>query len=210
MSFDPALFQRFGRTFPVGAVLCREGDKGDEMFVIHSGLVRITRQMGVSSKVLADLGPGEFFGEMSILTGDPRSATATVQEEAQVLIIKGETLEAMIKASTEIAVRMVRRLAERLYDANAHIEALLLGDPTSRVARHLVTLGRRRGGALQVSAAELGPQLSLTTAQVEEGLQKVAQKGLITVEAGGVQIGDIERLQQYAEFLEMREQFGDD
>jgi len=77
MSGDP-LFARFGREFPAGDVLFREGDSGEVMFVIQSGAVRISKSISGEDKVLAVLGPGEFLGEMAILNGKPRTATATV------------------------------------------------------------------------------------------------------------------------------------
>ncbi len=75
------LFQRFGREFPRGAVLFREGEPGKEMFVVQAGRVTISKRAGDVEKVLTTLGRGEFFGEMSILNNKPRSATATCAED---------------------------------------------------------------------------------------------------------------------------------
>ena len=75
---DPGdLLQRFGREFPRGTVLFREGDPGGEMYVVSRGKVSISARGGAVEKVLSTLGQGEFFGEMSILNDAPRSATAT-------------------------------------------------------------------------------------------------------------------------------------
>ena len=78
---DP-LFARFGREYQPGDVLFREGESGDVMFVIQSGAVRIAKSVGGDDKILAILGPGEFLGEMAILNGKPRTATATVVVDA--------------------------------------------------------------------------------------------------------------------------------
>ena len=58
------LLRRFGRDFPRGTVLFREGDPGGEMYVVHRGKVGITTRVGAVEKVLTTLGQGEFFGEM--------------------------------------------------------------------------------------------------------------------------------------------------
>jgi CRP-like cAMP-binding protein len=78
MSAEEALFQRFGKEIPVGTVLVREGEPGKEMYVIQSGKVRISKKVREVEKVLAVLGPGEFFGEMAIISNKPRNASATV------------------------------------------------------------------------------------------------------------------------------------
>src|SRR5512144_2302711 len=99
---DP-LLERLGRRVPAGLVLFREGDPGREMYVVHSGRVELTRRMGDRDAHLAFVPPGEFFGEMAILNNRPRSATATVVEDAWLLVIDARTFEAMIRAKAEIA-----------------------------------------------------------------------------------------------------------
>lgn len=92
-----SLFPRFGREFSVGEVLFREGETGDEMFVIQNGQVRITKLVAGEQRPLATLGRGEFVGEMAILNEKPRTATATVVEDAKLLVIGAKTLELMIE-----------------------------------------------------------------------------------------------------------------
>src|SRR4051812_3912309 len=104
-----SLFPRFGREYAAGDVLFREGEPGELMFVIQTGAVRISKQVGGDEKVLAVLGPGEFLGEMAILNGKPRTATATVIEDARCLLIEAKTLESMVARNTEIAVRLIKK-----------------------------------------------------------------------------------------------------
>ena len=70
------LFARFGREYRAGEVLFREGESGEEMFVIQSGAVQITKHASGEERPFATLGRGEFLGEMAILNGKPRTATA--------------------------------------------------------------------------------------------------------------------------------------
>ena len=106
---DP-LFARFGREYQPGEVLFREGESGEVMFVIQSGAVRITKEVGGEAKSLAVLGPGEFLGEMAILNGKPRTATATVVETTRCLVIEAKTLESMVARNAEIALRLIKLL----------------------------------------------------------------------------------------------------
>ena len=104
---------RFARDFAPGTVLFEEGQPGDYMYVVQSGEVEIRRQVGETERVLAVLPAGEFFGEMAILNGRPRSATAVVRTTARLLVIEGRTFEAMLRARPEIAMRIIKSLARQ-------------------------------------------------------------------------------------------------
>src|SRR5450432_1798383 len=137
MGAEDQLFERFGRSFPAGHRLFREGEHGNEMFVIQTGRVRISKVVRDTEKTLAILDAGEFFGEMSILNDKPRSANATVEDEAKLLVIDPKTFEAMIRGNAEIAIRMIKKLAARLQETDTQIENLLLKDHNSRVVHYL-------------------------------------------------------------------------
>lgn len=211
-----SLIERFGRNVPAGQVLFREGDSGREMFVIQSGKVRLMRTIRGHDKLLAELGPGEFFGEMSIINDKPRTATAIIDEDAQLLVLDPKTFEAMIKANTEIAVRMIKKLAKRLDDANAQIENLLLGDANSRIV-HLLLLQARtvepdaQGAVhLPLSAGDLAQRTNVEDAKVVEVLERLERSRLVlTAEGGGVVVPDTDKLSEFLEFLEMRHRYGD-
>ncbi len=215
MGAEDLLYQRFGKTFPRGAVLFREGDEGAEMFVIRDGKIAISKNAGAVEKVLVTLGPGEFFGEMSILNNKPRTATATVVDDAQLLVIDPKTFEAMIRGSSEIAVRMIKSLADRLAETDAQIENLLLKDASSRLVHYLARSAEARGkkedGGVRVamSIADLPAELGLTPPQLKEALQKVARAGLAKFDMEGFVVTDLRRLKEFQEFLEMKEKFGE-
>lgn len=211
-----SLIERFGRNVPAGQVLFREGDSGREMFVIQAGKVRLTRTIRGQEKLLAEIGAGEFFGEMSIINDKPRTASAVVIEDAQLLVLDPKTFEAMIKANTEIAVRMIKKLARRLDDANAQIENLLLGDANSRVVHALLqqarTAPRDEQGQVQVpmGAADLAQRTNVEDAKVGEVLERLERSRLVLAgEGGGLLVPDLGKLQEFLEFLEMRQRFGE-
>lgn len=110
--------ERFARDVPAGTVLFEEGQLGTDMFIIVRGEIEIRRDVAHAERVLAVLPAGEFFGEMAILNGRPRSATAVVRSDARLLVIDATTFEAMLRARPEIAMRMIKALAARLADAN--------------------------------------------------------------------------------------------
>src|SRR5438093_7914768 len=168
MAGEDALCQRFGKEFRRGDVLFREGERGKEMYVIQAGKVNITKTVRETEKILATLGAGEFFGEMSILNHKPRSAGAVMAEDGKLLVIDPKTFEAMIRGNVEIAVRLIKKLSDRLQEADEQIENLLLRDPNSRVVHFLMMAASKRGkdspqGKLAaVNLAELHSRMGLT------------------------------------------------
>ncbi len=211
---DDQLFQRFGKEFPKGTVLCREGDPGDEMFVLQAGKVTISKRVGEIEKVLTTLGPGEFFGEMSILNNKPRSATATCAEDSKVLVIDAKTFEAMIRGNAEIAIRMIKKLADRLQETNEQIETLLFNDASSRVVHFLALAAERAqrgpgGHRVEITAAELAGRVGVRPPAVEEVLQKLVKGKIVAVDRGAITVPDVTRLRLFLEFLQMKAQFGD-
>jgi CRP/FNR family transcriptional regulator, cyclic AMP receptor protein len=215
MAGEDQLFQRFGREFSKGTVLFKEGDPGKEMYVVQSGRVNIVKTVRETEKVLATLGAGEFFGEMSILNNKPRSAGATMAEDGKLLVIDPRTFEAMIRGNVEIAVRLIKKLSDRLQEADAQIENLLLREPTGRVVHHLLRAAQKRGkpvpqGTLvTLNLADLHASMGLTAPEVSEAVQKTAKAKIILLVPEGVVVPDLAKMQKYLEFLEMKEKFGD-
>lgn len=214
MSDSDKLFERFGREFPVGTVIFNEGDVGNEMYVIQSGKVNITKKAREVEKVLVTLGPGAFFGEMSIINQKPRSASAVVVEDARLLVIGPKTFDAMIRGNPEIAVRMIKILAQRLQEADDQIENLLLRDHNSRVVHfltHLASKGREVPGGIlvEIDPGNLSHKIGLEPDQVAEVFNKLLKARLIREHEAGLLIHDVNRLREFLEFLEMKEKFGD-
>jgi CRP-like cAMP-binding protein len=118
-------FAKFLTHFRKGHVLFREGDDGEDMFIIQSGRVAIKKKVKDGDATLAVLEKGDFFGEMSILERLPRAATAEIVEDGDLIVISGETFGDMIKANPEIAVRMLRKQSIRLRETNRQLEHVL-------------------------------------------------------------------------------------
>jgi CRP/FNR family cyclic AMP-dependent transcriptional regulator len=210
------LLLRLGRDFSAGNVLFREGEHGDDMYVIQSGLVQIIKRVGGEDRPLATLGRGEFLGEMAILNGKPRTATAVVLEDAKCLVIDAATLEHMIANNAEIALRLVKKLARRLDSADEMIQILLNPDPKARVLhglkRHAETFGTPTGpdGSLRVNVSSegLAREVGVESAQVHDVLSRLRRLRIATEdETGDILVTDLTRLLEFMEFLEMPQRF---
>jgi small-conductance mechanosensitive channel/CRP-like cAMP-binding protein len=106
-------------------VLVREGDLGDSLFVLDHGRVSVTKASagpGSSAVEIAQLGAGDFFGEMSLLTGAPRSATVTAEGGCEVLVVEREDLAPLLQGDPELVAMLGKALAERSAEASAKLE----------------------------------------------------------------------------------------
>jgi CRP-like cAMP-binding protein len=198
------LLQRFGREFPRGTVLFREGDPGGEMYVVSRGKVTISARGGAVEKVLSTLGQGEFFGEMSILNDAPRSATATCVEDCLLLVVDARTFEAMVRGSSEIAVRMIQKLAGRLAEADRQIENLLLRDTRARVVHFVLGEAARRPGVpFALSPEDLSARLDVDARQAAEVVRTLERSGLLSGAEGAWTVPDAERLRHFLDLLQL-------
>jgi CRP-like cAMP-binding protein len=206
---------RFAREFPQGTVLFREGEAGKQMFVVRRGLIGLSKNVQGMEKFLSTLGPGEFFGEMAILNGKPRTATATVLEAAQLLVIDPKTFESMLRGNGEIALRMIKKLADRLAEADAQIENLLLHDPEGRVVHYLAHALEARGKPeadgvrVPLQIADLPSTLGLKPTQVKESMQKLSRAKVATFAVDSVLVRDVTKLHELARSANAKEKFGD-
>jgi len=125
MTAEKNPFAKFLTHFKKGHVLFHEGEEGEEMFIIQSGRVAIKKKVKDGEAVLAILEKGDFFGEMAILERMPRSATAELVDDGDLIVIGGEVFGDMIKANPEIAVRMLRKYSIRLRETNQQLELVL-------------------------------------------------------------------------------------
>ena len=212
---NDGLYERFGAEFSTGHVLFNAGDPGREMYVVQSGKVRISKTVRDVEKTLVVLGPGEFFGEMSILNNKPRSASATVEETAKLLVIDPKTFEAMVRGNAEIAVRMIKKLAQRLQAADEQIENLLFKDHNSRVVHFLANIATKEGRqtqdgtAVDLPVGDIAAKVGLEQERVDEVIGRLLRAKLVRITEHGLLIHNVPKLREFLEFLEMKEKFGD-
>jgi CRP-like cAMP-binding protein len=150
---------------------------------------------------------------MSILSGNPRSATATCDSVCKLLVVDQRTFEAMIRGHGEIALRMIRTLADRLQHANEQIENLLMPDASMRVVHWLLVTSEREARTAAeprvIPLEEITSRVGITAAQASDAVQRVARTRVIQLEGAGVLVPDVERLRQFLAFLKMKSQFGE-
>jgi CRP-like cAMP-binding protein len=95
---------------PAGKVLMRQGDSGSDMMVLVRGSVGVERD----GARLNTLGPGDFFGEIALVDGGPRTATVTTEEAAKLLVISHRDFHSLMDEFPEVAVQVMNSLANRV------------------------------------------------------------------------------------------------
>src|SRR5262245_51875863 len=115
-----------------GEALFQEGDLGSEMYVVQTGMVRLFRLRDGMKQELAVMEKGDFFGELAVLEGLPRTTHAEAIGDVEVIEINSATFDRMIRANIEIAVRMLRKLSNRLQEANSRLESMTQTSASAR------------------------------------------------------------------------------
>jgi CRP-like cAMP-binding protein len=148
---DP--FSQLLKRFPKGSVVFNEGDEGEEMYILRSGKVAIKKKVPHGEVTLAVLEKGDFFGEMAILERMPRSATAEMAEDGDLVVIGSDVFGDMIKNTPEIAVRMLRKYSIRLRETTRQMEQMsLAGGGSATGATEVQQPTRAPGRTLQAEA----------------------------------------------------------
>jgi len=143
------------RQFTKNETIVRQGEMGLGLYLIAKGRVKVDREQGGVRMQVAELGPEQFFGEMSLLDNKPRSATVTGIEDSECVLLTRDSFVKLMNKYPEIPIRMARVLADRLRVAN---EKLAAGPaPAAAAAASAPTAGAPLPPAQAASAAAPGP-----------------------------------------------------
>lgn len=100
--------------YVIGEELIKEGTSGSMAYFVVSGTCDVRRKRGSQQRRVATMGPGDFFGELSIIDPAPRTATVTAAEDVTVLVLSGYDFNAALKSNKSMALHLVKTLAKRL------------------------------------------------------------------------------------------------
>jgi len=200
---DQSLADRFGVRVSGGTTVFRQGDPGGSVYVIRAGKVRVLKETAGRQRMVTTLGPGDFFGEMAVVTGRPRSATVEVVEDAELLKVPADKLQEMVAGNGEVAIRLIQHLAERLEHANRFIDVLLEDDITARVILAIQErLDKAEGSAApDITDADLALQLGISKRDLGAGLRRLTRVGVLEVSSGYVLVKDDQRLAEFLDFI---------
>jgi CRP/FNR family cyclic AMP-dependent transcriptional regulator len=179
--------------YPKNAVVLTEGEMGDSLFMIQSGKVKVFIGDEDGREItLKILGPGDFFGEMSMIDKQPRSASVTTIEAAAFLVLSHAAFERCVEEAPRIANMVMRVLAQRVREADRKIGTLALMDVYGRVASTLLELSVYSNGKLMVgeklSQQDLANMVGASREMVNRILKDLSDRGFISIESKSITI----------------------
>jgi CRP/FNR family transcriptional regulator, cyclic AMP receptor protein len=190
-----------------GEHLFLEGQVGDRLYIVLDGKLKLTRAATDGREnLLAVLGPGEMFGELSLFDPRPRTQGASAVTEATVAALAHDALRQLLLERPEVSMHMMQALARRLRRANDVVSDLVFTDVPGRVAKNLLDLADRFGeqerDGLHVhhdlTQEELAQLVGASRETVNKALADFAARGWLQISARSVLILDTERLRKRA------------
>ena len=176
-----------------GAFIVRAGDSTDSLYILLSGRAKVTNFDEEGREIiLAWLGPGEFFGEMGLVDGSPRSASVMAVEPCELLNISSDAFTRCMQDNFEVAQKLMQILVRRLREADRKIESLALLDVYGRVARLLLELSVDENGKKVVkkkmSKQDMARMIGASREMVSKVMRDLELSGYIVCEGDTVTI----------------------
>ncbi len=133
------------RHFPKNAVLFSKGDESDSIYIVDFGKVKaVIHDEEGREIILNSFGPRDYFGEVALLDGEPRSATMITKDPTQVLIIYKRDFQKILLSNTEMVFNLLRELLKKLRDATDKIENLAFKNVYGRIVNLLLQLAKQK------------------------------------------------------------------
>lgn len=210
---DPAVIDGLGRgmrtrRFRRAEVIFHLGDPGDALFVVLSGAIKIVLPSDTGDEaILATLRPGDVFGELALLDGAPRSATAIALEPTETFVLPRERFRQLIADEPAIRDALLAALAAELRRLTNHVEELHFLDITGRLASRLARLAAESGsrqpdGAILLAGpltqGDLAAMIGCTRQSVNKLLGMFTDDGLIRLDRDRIVVVDLDGLQRTA------------
>lgn len=121
------------RTYPKGTMIFSECQSGQDMFIIQSGQVKITKIVDGNEVILAVLKKGDFFGEMALLEDKPRSACAIAFEDCQLMVVNRKNFDQMVSSQPQLVARLTTTLSERIWGMERQLDNASIHNPVNKM-----------------------------------------------------------------------------
>jgi CRP/FNR family cyclic AMP-dependent transcriptional regulator len=174
-----------------GEVLFLKGDPGDAVFVVRRGQIRIGTSTEEGQRLTLNLlGPGDVFGEVSILDGSARTADAVAAEPSELFMVRRRDFLDLLQTRPAVAVGVIELLCERFRWMSERMEEAVLLPLPARLSRRLHALAEDYGSDVHVSQEELAIFVGSTRESVNRQLQAWRQQGIVELGRGRIRVLD--------------------
>jgi len=193
------------RNYRRGATIFHKDDPGSTLYIIKTGQVKISTPSPEGEEaILAILTDGDFFGELSILDGKPRSASATAMEATQAFTLNRNDFLDVVRTEPELAIEILAALSDRLRRTNLLLEDAFFLDLPARLAKQLVELGERHGLEtdmglkidIRLTQHDLASALGASRESVNRLLGQFQDQGLVSIAKQHIYILRLDELRE--------------
>lgn len=195
------------RLYKPREAIVEKGDPPRELFVLLRGRAKVlTRGAEGSDAALNVMGPGQVFGEVALLDGQPRSATVVALEECEAAVVDIQSFRDFLMGSPSVALELLGVLAGRVRDLTTRLEDRAFLDVPARLAKQLLWLAQNHGeqtaaGAqieVRLSQQELGDLIGATRESVNKHLSEWTRSGVLKQGRDRIELLDLEALRAVA------------
>jgi len=190
------------KKYAAGQMVFAKADLGNNFFIVKTGRIKIfTTVGGGKKKTFAYLKKGDFFGEMSLLGGRTRSASAQAAEDSEVLVISKKNFKRLIIENPDFSLNLLQTLVERLHKANKDMESMLFHNILGRLAEAILELSKDKHTKpvkMAIDQNELAQYLGTTRVPVCRAINTLKRAGIIDYRRGELVILNQARLQSMA------------
>ena len=197
------------RSFPAGTRVFQEGDSSDACYIVREGSFRVTREHSDGRAItLATFGPGEIFGELAMLDGDKRSASAESITDGTLLALPASDVRSLLGRNPEIALKLVAGLVRRVRAGNMRLSRQSFQTVPSRVAGILLQLSRdgQEGNVegtemtevtIRMNQTDLAQLAGTSRESVSRFLAELERAGVVRSGRGRVTVLEPNKLRNY-------------
>ena len=177
----------FKKKFPKNTIIFSEGDSSDSLYIVSSGKVKAVIHDEEGKEIILNLhGEGEYFGEMALIDGEPRSATIMTKEPTELLVISRKDFKRVVTSNPEMAFNLLAGVTRRLRRATQKIEGFAFLDVYGRIAKILKQYARKEGEKLVIEEKfthqEIANMVGASREMVSRILKELTVGGFITVD----------------------------
>lgn len=171
----------YPRPFQKGEPIFWAGERGDFLYLVQSGLVKIfTISRDGKEKALAILGSGDCFGEMALLDEEPRSANAAAMSDTMIWTLGRREFLELLRTSHDLVLKLFRILSSRLRETNKMVEALIYSDSRQRLVQILLELVQyNQTREVKINQTELAALAGLARETTSRLLKQLEEEGII-------------------------------
>ncbi|MEJ5307002.1 MAG: Crp/Fnr family transcriptional regulator [candidate division WOR-3 bacterium] len=200
-----------------GEVLFREGEVGDEMYLIKSGKIKIVQKIGDEMKVLAVLSEGDFFGEMALIDGSPRSATAIAEGDTELITFDKVAFRKKIGEEPLIEY-IITELSKRLRRADEQIKFLMIKGDEKRLIAFLIMKAQDEGikqqdGSYLINIdfryENIAPIVGMGVDKLKRLIENLEKSNLIKIYNDKIIITNLTNLEEYLKYVSLKEKYGE-